>query len=140
MKTFAKILCLTIAAVMLCVVFASCAPAAKAEDALAALKDNGYTAVKDDNIIPAGLKLLGANGVETVVSGSKVDSDNKFQTITIVYFGSSSDAKKAEESVKKYADDKEKEDKEKAEESDWVFKRSGKIVYFGTKAAVKAAR
>lgn len=140
MKTFAKILCLSLVAVMLCATLASCAPAAKAEDAVAALKDNGYTALKDDNAIPALLKLAGVNGVETVVTASKVDSDNKYQTIKIVYFGSASDAKDAEENVTKYVDEKEKDDKEKADESDWVFKRSGKMIYFGTKDAVKAAR
>ena len=45
--------------------------------------------------------------------------------------------KTAVEKVEKYADEK-KDDK--AEDSDWVVKQSGAMIYFGTKAAIKAAK
>ena len=42
MKKFVRILCLTLVAVMLCAVLASCGgPAKNPDDAVAALKDNG---------------------------------------------------------------------------------------------------
>lgn len=141
MKTFAKILCLSLVAVMLCATLASCAPAAKAEDALAALKENGYTAVKSDLLGAAGFAALDIKGVDSVVTGTKtekVDDKDKLQAIMIIYFTDADAAKTAEEKVQKYSDDEKKENKD--EDSDWVFKRSGKMIYFGTKAAVKAAR
>ena len=141
MKTFAKILCLSLVAVMLCATLASCAPAAKAEDAVAALKDNGYTAEKSEYAGAIGLAALGIKGVDSVVMGTKtekVDDKDKLQAIMIIYFTDADAAKTAEEKVQKYSDDEKKENKD--EDSDWVFKRSGKMIYFGTKAAVKAAR
>lgn len=140
MKTFAKVLCLSLVAVMLCATLASCAPAAKAEDALAALKENGYTAVKSDLLGAAGLAALGIKGVDSVVSGTKTekkDDKTTIETITIIYFTDADSAKTAEEKLTTKSDE---EKKENDNESNWVFKRSGKMVYFGTKAAVKAAR
>ena len=142
MKTFAKILCLSLVAVMLCATLASCAPAAKAEDALAALKENGYTtAVKSDLLGAAGLAALGIKGVDSVVTGTKTETkDDKttVETITIIYFTDANSAKTAEEKVTSKSDEEKKNNKD--EDSNWVFKRSGKMIYFGTKAAVKAAR
>lgn len=140
MKTFAKVLCLSLVAVMLCATLASCAPAAKADDALAALKENGYTAVKSDLLGAAGLAALGIKGVDSVVSGTKTekkDDKTTIETVTIIYFTDADSAKTAEEKLTTKSDE---EKKENDNESNWVFKRSGKMVYFGTKAAVKAAR
>ena len=137
MKTFVRALSLTLVAVMLCAVLASCGgPAKDPADAVAALKENGYVAAEDKVAIPAALKLLGVNGVKSVVSGSAT-VEEKFQTVTIVYFDDKDAAKTAMEKLEKYASD-EKDDK--VEESDWVVKQSGAMIYFGTKAAVKAAK
>ena len=140
MKTFAKILCLSLVAVMLCATLASCAPAAKAEDAVSALKENGYTAAKSDYLGALSLAALGLKGVDSVVIGTKTekkDDKTTIETITIVYFTDADSAKTAEEKLTTKSDE---EKKENDGESNWVFKRSGKMVYFGTKAAVKAAR
>lgn len=137
MKKFVRILLLSLVAVMLCATLASCGgPAKEPADALAALKKNDYVAAEDKLVIPAALKLLGVSGIKSVVSGSAT-VDGQFETVTIVYFDDSDDAKEAMEKVEKYAD----EDKEeKVEESRWVVKRSGAMIYFGTKNGVKAAR
>ncbi|MBQ8339450.1 MAG: hypothetical protein IJY16_03280, partial [Clostridia bacterium] len=71
MKKFVRIMSFALVAIMLCVTLASCGgPAKEPADAVAALKENGYTAAEDKIIIPAALKLLGVEGVKSVVSGS----------------------------------------------------------------------
>lgn len=132
MKTFAKILCLSLVAVMLCATLASCAPASDPDKAISALKDAGYTAAKDTTLVPAALALLGVKGIDAVISGTKSG-----EHVTVIYFTDSDSAKNAEEKVTKYVDD---EEKDKKDDSDWVFKRSGKMIYWGTKNAVKDAR
>ena len=137
MKKFVRILCLTLVAVMLCAVLASCGgPAKNPDDAVAALKDNGYTAGKDTVVIPTALKLAGVSDIDCVISGSKT-ADDKFETVTVVYFTDKDAAATAFEKVQKYAGDN-KDDK--AEESDWVVKQSGAMIYFGTTQAVKDAK
>lgn len=139
MKVFAKILSLALVAVLLCATLVSCAPAKNADDALKALKDNGYTAVKSDLLGAAGLAAAGIKGVDSVVSGTKTekkDDQTTVETVTIIYFTDADAAKTAEEKVSGQSEEGKKENKD----SDWVFARSGKMIYFGTKAAVKAAR
>ena len=137
MKKFVRILSFALVAVMLCATLASCgAPAKEPADAVAALKENNYVAAEDKLVIPTALKLAGVDGVKSVVSGSATIED-KFETITIVYFNDKDAAKTAMEKVEKYASDNKDS---KAEESDWVVKQSGAMIYFGTKAAVKAAK
>lgn len=136
MKKAIRLLAFAILTVMLCITLASCGgPNADPDDALSALKDNGITwAAKDKVAIPLALKALGVDGVETVVSGTgKIDDE--FAHITIIYFEEKDDANDAWEKVQEYADDKKDEDAE-----DWVCKKSGKMIYYGTKAAIKAAK
>ena len=52
-----------------------------------------------------------------------------------MYFASKDDAKDAMEKVKEYADDDKKD-----EDTDWVIKQSGAMIYYGTSAGVKAAK
>ena len=137
MKKFTRILCLALVAVMLCATLASCGgPASNPDDAVAALKENGYTAAKDTLIVPAALKLAGVKDIDTVISGTKIEED-VFETITVIYFTDSDAAEAAFEKVESYASEK-KDDK--AEESNWVVEQSGAMIYFGTKQAVKDAK
>ena len=137
MKKFTRILCLALVAVMLCATLASCGgPASNPDDAVAALKENGYTAAKDTLIVPAALKLAGVKDIDTVISGTKIEED-VFETITVIYFTDSDAAEAAFEKVENYASEK-KDDK--AEESNWVVEQSGAMIYFGTKQAVKDAK
>ena len=136
MKKALRILALAMVSVMLCMTLVSCGgPNADPDKALEALKENGVTwAVKDDIGAPALLKVGGVNGVDCVVSGTgKIDGE--FAHITIIYFDEADDAKDAFEKVEELAN----KDKKDAEDSDWVFKKSGKMIYYGTKDAVKAA-
>ena len=135
MKKTLRLIALALVLVMSVAMLASCAtPNKDPDDAIAALKDNGYTAAKDNFVVPTALKLLGVDGVKTVISGSAV-IDEKFQTVTVIYFESKDDANDAWEKVQEYANG---EKDEKAE--DWVCKKSGAMIYYGTPAAVKAAK
>ena len=136
MKKTVKILSLSLMLVLCVLMLASCgAPNSNPDDALAALKDNDYkAAIKDSTITPTILAGLGIADVDCVVSASGI-KDEKFESVTIVYFESSEKANDAWEKMQKYADDKKDDDAE-----DWVCKKSGKMIYFGTPNAIKAAK
>ena len=133
MKKFAKIAALALVVVMSLAMLVACAPNSNPDKALEALKKNGYTAAKDATILPAAYKLVTGKSISAVVSGTKI-ADGKTDTVTIVYFESSKDAKDSFESLSKKADE------DKKDESDWVCKQSGSLIYWGTKEGVKAAR
>ncbi len=145
MKKFTKVLALVLVTVFAAVLMVACAPSTNPEKAEKALKDEGYTVVRvsDGSASIAGVKIdasnyLNALGAEdsdltAVVYGVKGLIGG--ESITILYFKDSATAKeywdKAQEQYGKDDSDK---------DSDYVIKRSGKMIYFGTKAAVKAAR
>ena len=134
MKKAIKLLALSLVLIMSVMLLASCgAPNSDPEKAIASLKDNGYSAAKDDTWIPAALKILGADA-ETVVTGT-AKIDGKTEHVTIVYFDDAEDAKEAWEEVKKYAEDKKDDD-----DSDWTVAQSGAMIYWGTSAGIKAAK
>ena len=137
MKNTLRILAVAMVAVMLCLTLASCGgPNPDPDKALESLKDNGVTfAGKDTLIIPTALKIAGVDGISSVVSGTgKID--DKYAHVTIIYFEEAEDAKNAFEKVEEYAN----KNKGDAEDSDWVFKKSGKMIYYGTKDAINAAK
>lgn len=138
MKKALKILALSMVTLMVCLALASCgAPNADPDKALETLKENGVLfAVKDERAIPAALKLAGVDGVDCVVSGTgKIDE--KYAHITIIYFDSTDSAKDA---WKKVQDRSEEAKKDADEDSEWVCEKSGKMIYYGTEAAVKASK
>ncbi|MBQ9132737.1 MAG: hypothetical protein IJX62_09775 [Clostridia bacterium] len=135
MKKFIRMIALSLVLVMSVVMLASCgAPNSDPDKALEALKENEYVAVKSEALAVAGLALAGIKNVDCVVSGSAT-IDDKFETVTILYFTSKDAANDAWEKAQKYADD---EKDSKAE--DWVCKKSGAMIYFGTPNGVKAAK
>ena len=140
MKKFARIMAVALVAVLALAVLAACGPAADPDKALAALKKNGYTSVKTTGAVSLGVTeaLLGAErgDLEAIVSGSKTDDNDKLQTITIYYFKDAAAANKCWEKAQSESN----KDKDKDKESDWVCQKSGKIIYYGTKQAVKDAR
>ena len=103
MKKFVKILSLSLVAVMLLAMLASCAPASDPGKAVEALKAEGYTALRDNNVIPAAFKLAGYS-LDVVVTGTKTikDKDGKktVESVTIFYFANKEDAEKAYDKVK----------------------------------------
>lgn len=135
MKKALKIVALALVLVTMVAAFASCGgPAKDPDDAEAALKENDYVVLKSDHLATGALALAGVKDVESVVSGSAT-IDDKFETVTILYFEDKDAANEAWENAKKYADDN-KDDKAE----DWVVKKSGAMIYFGTPNAVKAAK
>ena len=138
MKKTLRIFALAMVTVMLCLALVSCTgPNSDPKEALDALKENDYVATKDNTIAPGVLSLLGIKEVDCVVSGS-AKIDDKIETVTIIYFEEAEDAEAAWEAAQDYADDK--KDSEDAEDDDWVCKKSGKMIYFGTKNAIKATK
>lgn len=138
MKKFAKIAALALVVVMSLAMLVACAPNSNPDKALEALKKNGYTAAKDANVVPAALTLVGVKGVDTVISGTKSSGegdDAKVDHVTVIYFASADQAKTAWDKVKSYAE-KDKDSKD----SDWTITQSGKMIYYGTKAGIAAAR
>lgn len=90
MKKFAKIAAVALVVVLSLAAFVACGPNSDPEKAISALKKNGYTAAKDDTVIPAALRLLGVK-VDSVVTGTKTsgEGDNaKIDHVTIIYFAS----------------------------------------------------
>ena len=137
MKKTLKILSIAMVIVMICLTLASCGgPDPDPDKAVKNLKENDITwAVKDDYGVPTALKLFGVDGVDCAVTGSG-EIDGKYAHITIIYFDEAEDAKEAFEKIEEYSENSKKD----AEDSDWVIKKSGKMIYFGTKDAVKAAK
>lgn len=119
------------------VVLTACSPAADPAKAKEALEKNGYTVVVDRNIQPAALTLVGIKGVDTVLEAT-YSKDDQSEFLCVLYFTSASAAKDAWDAAKKEAEDEKKQDKK--DDSDWVVGKSGKLIWYGTKAAVKAAR
>jgi hypothetical protein len=137
MKKTLKLFVLALAVAMICLTLASCvAPNSDPDKAVQNLKDNNIAwAVKDEYGTPAALKILGVDGVDCAVSGTG-EIDGKYAHITIIYFDEAKDAKEAYEKIEEYSEKYQKD----TEDSDWVLKKSGKMIYFGTKDAVKAAK
>ena len=136
MKKFAKIAAVALVVVLALAALVACAPNSNPDKAVAALKKNDYAAGKDTALATV-LKALGINGLEAVVKGTKsVDNGDskKLETVTIVYFTDSAAAKDAWSKLKDYAE------KNKENDSDWTVAQSGAMIYWGTSAAIKAAR
>ena len=141
MKKLIRIAALSLVAVMLCGMLTACgAPAKDPADAKAALEKAGYTILESDTALPIAFKLAGYD-LSTVLTATKAATDDKGNTVvehvTVFYFADKDNAAKAMEKVKQEAD----EDKKGQDESRWVNPtQSGALIYYGTKAAIKAAK
>ena len=135
MKKFVQLISIALLAVMCVALLASCAPASDPDKAEKALKDAGY--VVNSKAISTAVRVF-LKDVQSVVAASKTDDDKNVQTVIIIYFNDADAAKSAYEdsTLKKYFDDK----KENKEETEYVYARSGKMIYWGTKTAIKDAR
>ncbi len=137
MKKTVKVLAFALTFIMLAMALTACAPKSDPDKALKALKDKEYSAVKSDYLGALGLAALGIKGVDSVVSGTKTvekKDEEKTESVTIIYFSSKDAAKDAWEKVEDYAKDQNKD-----KDTDWQVKKSGAMIYFGTKAGIKAA-
>ena len=134
MKKTIKLIALMLVLVLSVVTLASCLPPnSNPEKAIASLKENDYKAAEDDTLLPLIFAGLGIKDVDVVVTGSAI-VDDKFEHVTIIYFEDADAAKAAWEDVKEYA---EKEDKEE-KDTDWTIAKFGKMIWYGTEAAIKA--
>ncbi len=133
MKKLTKILTLLLLVVLCLTMLVACAPNSDPDKAQASLKEAGYTVVRSDK-----LAALFLDDLDCLITGTKSveteDGETKIEHVSIYYFHNAEAAKKAWESIQDESED------EKDDESDWVCKISGKMIYYGTKAAVSAAR
>ena len=139
MKKAIKLIALSLVLVRAVMALASCAaPNADPSKAKNALEKNDYTIIDLPTSTPViGLSSILGEDVDTAFSATKYDKENSsLETITVIYFESSEDANDAWEKAQKYAGEKKDKD---VEESNWVVEKSGKMIWFGTKNAVKAA-
>jgi len=141
MKQLVRIAALSLVAVMLCGMLTACgAPAKDPADAKAALEKADYTILESDTALPIAFKVLGydLSSVVTATKTSKNDNgDTVIDHVTIFYFADKDNATKAMEKVKEQA----KNDKKEADDTNWVEPtQSGSMIYYGTKAAIKAAK
>ncbi len=105
----------------------SCAP----KDAAAGRKKmegKGYTVATDGTGIPAALKILRVEGVETFLTCSKSKDDKTVESLVAILFAEKSQAKKASSKVEEYV-------KNNGYESGVVV--AGKWVIYGSDQAVK---
>ena len=127
MKKFTKILALTLVLIMSVALFASCAaPNKDPEKAKEALEKADYEVLRLDE----GLDVL-YEGLEAYLMAEDEDGE---EGIIIYYFKDSATAKDAWEEVEKEVEEM------KEEEPDLIAKLSGKMIYIGTKDAIKAAK
>lgn len=129
MKKTITIVALVALVAVLCVAMVACIPS-DPNKAISNLKDAGYTAVEDTAVIPAALRFAQVKGVETVITAMNKDGEH----VTLIYFDSTGNAKEAYSTVEEYA---KKNDKEKDEVA---IKKSGKVIYYGSEAGIKAVK
>ena len=132
-KQFVLITAIIAVVMVSMLVLTACAvPASNPDDAKAALVKNGYVAEVDKDYMPGILSMAGIKGVDSVLVATKGGQ----QALVIMYFKTADDAKTAWEEAKSYMEKEEKDSKS----SDYVVGKSGKMIYGGTKEAVKAAK
>ena len=139
MKNFVRVLSLALLIALLAVSLISCGgPAKDPDDAKDALEDAGYEVeMQDGDLLKGFAELAGIDGLVAMVEAAHEDDE---EGIVIFYFEESKDAKEAFESD--YMQDMIEELEEEAEDEDMdvVIKQSGKMIWFGTKQAVKDAK
>ena len=139
MKKFAKVMAVALVAVMALALLVSCGPASDPDKALAALKENGYAAaakLTDAISLGAADAIVSATrgDITAIVKATKTDDNDNLQTITIWYFKNAEAAKNAAEKAEEYAN------AQKGNSTSWEFGHTGAMIYWGTSAAIKAAR
>ncbi len=135
MKKTIRIFAVVLSVVLLALALVACAPKNDPDKAKAALEKNGYTAVKTTGYVSGIISAIAGteNKIDATVTGTKdiKDADGKTtktESVTIIYYKTSADAKEAWKSWSEA-------DRDRYE----VAKCSGRMIYWGTKAAVKAA-
>ena len=137
MKT-TKILSIVLCFILIALALVACAPKKDPEKAKASLESNGYEIHDTVDYLAGIASAIMGSKIDATVTATKeekdADGNSKTEYIVIIYYKTSADAKAAWEDAQKNAE----EDKT-GDDSDWVVARSGRMIYWGTKAAVKAA-
>lgn len=131
-KRILSVIAVLALAAVLAVAMVACIPS-DPDKAADNLKAADYLVDVTDDPVSTGVMGLMADGIEAVVSAT---SDDFTEGVTIFYFEDSDSAKSF------YESDfiSEMKEEAEAESEELVIKRQGKIVYAGTKEAIKAAR
>lgn len=132
MKKFAKIMVLVMVIAMSLALLVSCGPNRDPDKAISALENNHYVASKYTRLPE---ELADIKGIETVISALQ-KIDGKSDSVTIFYFESSKAANDAWDKINEYVNDLNKY----YDNSDFTINISGSMIYYGTEAAIKAAR
>ncbi len=128
MKKVVKVLAVALVCVLALAMLVACAPNSDPDKAVSALKENGYMTVKTP----------GVGDVECVVLATNLKTKDG---ITITYYKDASAAKKEWDENKDDVEAmKEELVKQGIDKDDIAVGRSGRMIYAGTKEAVKAAR
>ena len=131
MKKLIKLSALALVLIMMVAAFASCAaPAKDPKDAKKALEDADYEVMLIDD--KDALKYAGVDGLTAYLSAVNEDEE----AIVIYYFEDKDAANDAWEDIEKEV----KEIQEEEEDLEIVVKKSGSMIWYGTKAAIKAAK
>lgn len=138
MKNFIKIIALALVAVIACATLASCAlgaPNADPEKAEKSLEKKGYVVDVADDKVSLGLVALstGLSDLECVITA--FNEEDKEDAVMIYYF---EDKEVADEAWEKYFE--KAAEKVKEDNKDVIVKKSGKMIWVGTKAAINAAK
>lgn len=139
MKRFAKVMSVVMVVVLALAVMVSCGPASDPNKAEAALKENGYAPVHMNGAFSTGataaLLGLGGSDVTDIVFAVNADGDG----MLAIYCKDSGTAKsvltKAQDVIKQIETNLNIEFKGESN-----VQRSGKVLYTGTEAGIKAAR
>ena len=135
MKKLVKVLAVVLVMLTLSLAVA-CAPNANPEKAKESLEKNGYAvSLATDAFglaITEGILGLDRGDLVAVLTAGNEEGE----AITIVYFEEADDAR---DCYKEYKDDLKELLETDDEEKEIVAKQSGKMIYIGTKAAIKAA-
>lgn len=139
-QNIGKILAIVLVVALCSVFFAACVPS-DPEKAKANLKEAGY-------VLGSSNDILGMVGLKSSTYEDIITATNGEESVTILYFKEAKDAKaywdKAKAEEKEFleelkAKDEESYNKYKEEMKNYSRGRSGKVVWSGTKAGVKAA-
>ena len=135
MKKLVKVLAVVLVMLTLSLAVA-CAPNANPEKAKESLEKNGYAVSLTTDAIGLAIteRILGLDRGDLVAVLTAGNEEG--EAITIVYFEEADDAR---DCYKEYKDDLKELLETDDEEKEIVAKQSGKMIYIGTKAAIKVA-
>lgn len=138
MKKTVKVVSLVLVMVLAVALIAACGPASNPDKAAEALKENGYEVVNLNGAEVA--KKNDAEGLVAMVTGLKITNllKGEGECIVIFYFDSSKTASDYWNSDD--MEDAKKEIQSSFKDAEMVFEKSGKMIYIGTKQAVKDAK